>query len=429
MSIAFPDPSESPWTHPETGLIYEYVDGMWRPQDSSGGGGGNGGGGSGGGGGGGNIGSFSLDLMRVTQFAPSGLVESCGPAKIGNTIVAAGIPRSWMKWGIPFQKFAVSKDDGKSWTYVDCPIDTYKIDCLSEGGNGKFYAIAYFNDNSSKRKSTILRSFNGYDWTVVNELPRTDIRIATLTFVGRNLIVTANVSSATHAWTSTDYGKTLQSLTSMQYSSGYHLTSRMGLPDGGAVLFTSHSSQRNFLFSPGSLTPTKNAGAVGFQTMTKSGHILRVADTPNTILIDSGMAVFRTKAPITSADDFLNAEWEKLDSNIGTTKVIRFFESMDVNGTRAEVMIYTPKSSSGNHSQDWTTTVSFDEGETWSIVESKIRPNAWKPSTLSRCSTNPVREFPYWREQSFPAVTYSGCNGAYADAGFTISFDDLKNLL
>ena len=427
MSITFPDMSESPWTHPETGTIYEYADGMWRPQDPSGGGG-NGGGGNGGGGGGGNIGSFSLDWMRVTQFAPSGLVESCGPAKIGNTIVAAGIPRSWMKWGKPFQKFAVSTDDGKSWTYADCPIDTYKIDCLSEGGNGKFYAIAYFNDHLSKRKSTILESGNGLDWVVVNDLPRTDIRIATLTFVGSNLIVTANVSSATYAWTSTDYGKTLQSLTSMQYSSGYHLTSRMGLPDGGAVLFTSHSNVNNFLFSPGSLTPTKNVGPKGYQTITKSGHILRVEDTPYTVSNQPGMAVFRTKAPITSADDFLNAEWEKLDSNIGYTKMIRFFESLDVNGTRAEVMIYTPKSTSGTYSQDWTTTVSFDEGENWSIVASKFRPKAWGPSTLSRCSTNPVSEFPYWREQSFPAATYDGSNGAYADAGFTLLFDDLKNL-
>ena len=45
MSITFPDMSESPWTHPDTGIIYEYADGMWRPQDPSGGGGSGSGGG------------------------------------------------------------------------------------------------------------------------------------------------------------------------------------------------------------------------------------------------------------------------------------------------------------------------------------------------------------------------------------------------
>ena len=45
MQRTFPDMSESPWTHPDTGTIYEYADGMWRPQDPSGGGGSSGGGG------------------------------------------------------------------------------------------------------------------------------------------------------------------------------------------------------------------------------------------------------------------------------------------------------------------------------------------------------------------------------------------------
>ena len=39
MQRTFPDMSESPWTHPDTGTIYEYVDGMWQPQAPSGGGG------------------------------------------------------------------------------------------------------------------------------------------------------------------------------------------------------------------------------------------------------------------------------------------------------------------------------------------------------------------------------------------------------
>lgn len=45
MSIIFPDTSESPWTHPDTGTIYEYIDGTWQPQDPSGGGSSGGGGG------------------------------------------------------------------------------------------------------------------------------------------------------------------------------------------------------------------------------------------------------------------------------------------------------------------------------------------------------------------------------------------------
>ena len=72
MQRTFPDPSESPWTQPETGLIYEYVDGMWRPQDPSGGGGG----GSSGGG------SSNLDLggMIIAHHVISGDYNEVGKA-------------------------------------------------------------------------------------------------------------------------------------------------------------------------------------------------------------------------------------------------------------------------------------------------------------------------------------------------------------
>ena len=42
MATAFPDPNQSPWTNPDSGKEYEYIDGVWQPKGggSSGGGGG-----------------------------------------------------------------------------------------------------------------------------------------------------------------------------------------------------------------------------------------------------------------------------------------------------------------------------------------------------------------------------------------------------
>lgn len=439
MSIAFPDPSESPWTHPETGLIYEYVDGMWRPQDSSGGGGG---GNGGGGGGGGNIGSFSMN-SRISQFPPSGLIESCGMAKIGDTIVAAGLPRAWTKWnGLEgsFAKFAVSTDGGKSWTQVDCPVEAYQIDSLTEGDNGKFYAITFFiGEVTSVRKICILESSNGFDWTTVNELSNSlykNVKLATLTFVDGNLILTLDSGGATSAYYSTDYGRTLEYMSSMSLGYGYGISSRLGLPDGGAIIFTSHSSYYNYVLSPGSLDAVRNGAPKGYQVITKSGRILR-ADTTLSSTSEENK-VYRTKNPIMSVDDYKSAEWE-LISTFGKLKLTRLLASVDLNGKRAEVLVFARKSQNGatseDHSNDWSTAVSFDEGESWSIVSTILRPSRWPTDIVTRrgdalrhCSTNPIGELPYWRQQTFPRITYFGTDRPHTDTGFTLLFDDLKNL-
>jgi len=98
MATNFPDPSQSPWTNPDNGIIYEYDNGIWIPQSSVGG---DGGGGEDGGGGGGillrnNTGVFTYEawtgtasdgcfqIQQHSKYSYKGNLRISGKDKNGN---------------------------------------------------------------------------------------------------------------------------------------------------------------------------------------------------------------------------------------------------------------------------------------------------------------------------------------------------------
>ena len=99
MATPFPDPSESPWTNPDNGILYEYDNGIWIPQSVAGDGGGDGGSS---GGGGGII--TSDGLMWNNIWATKHIIASSGGAgKVERKNVGytsnGGVPNGTDYWG------------------------------------------------------------------------------------------------------------------------------------------------------------------------------------------------------------------------------------------------------------------------------------------------------------------------------------------
>ena len=413
------------WLSSENLELHVWANG-WKQIDTNDGGGGSGGD-SGGGGGGALSGMIDVGIY-LTHFAPSGLIESCGQAKIGDTIVAAGIAHTYSTYTHasaqrpnPPQIFAVSTDGGKSWTHAECPIDAARIDSVTEGGNGKFYAGVWsLQENTSTRIHSILESSDGLNWTVVNTTPRDGGSRLMITSVGNVLIFFLRTSSNFYAWTSTDYGRTLQTASWMQDSSGRYVENVLKLPDGGVAITT---SKNTLIIAEGQVTGTKES--YSHMAITKSKRIIKTA-------ADGGFE--RTRDPFTTTQALTDSpNWEPLKTKLGDFSLI-LFAAMVVNGEEALVLVArdlgegTASGSTINYS--YSVLVSTDEGETWTIVSQYMPTYSLSRITLTalvNCSTTPRSEFPYLRIQTYPSVSSYNAPPLYAKPGLTYVLKDLEN--
>ena len=375
MALFPSDTSQSPWTNPDDGVVYDFIDGIWVPQST--GGGGDSGGGSGGGGtniGGGILGTFNLNTS-FQFFQPWGCTAVSDPAIIGDTVVFTGHSYKDPREGV----ISTSTDGGKTWTLTS--LKSFMGDAYYAHGSSVCAVDGYFYvaGHSGGSDTIILKSLDGLNWEIK---PKPALSgIPKLFKFGGKLHLFAATTQSSYFYVSNDGGNTWDAVTpKTTYRNGPHI--KIAFSDGSEIFsfgsYGNDSRGRGMLIkADGIMHDSVINTNFNHMVLTKNNRLICTYNS-------STGSTINYYDNFTSGERFTDGNWSSTGQSVSippSGNIIHLSKIVNKDGD--ELIIGVGASSTGA-----TLIASIDEGETWLKMAYETgtttsSTNNYKPSLLN----------------------------------------------